>query len=310
MWNSLLVPIGIGLLVMLIGMKLLEWSLQQVADHYLRTLLIRITRTPWRGLLTGTVITAISQSSTAITVIAIGLVHAGAMSYGQTLGLLLGANIGTCLTTELVSWHVQPVAWPLFIGSTVIGLCLLFAKKYRVVHPFCFSVSGFSAVLIGIAMMQSITPWLIEHGMFKAFVAYAHHNVTAGIVSGAVMAAVLHSSAATIAIAMSLAGAGALSLPLAIAIVLGANIGTCATGLLAAIGASRPAQLVAYSQLVLNVSGTLLFLPLIAPLHMLVQHFTTNPASQVAHAQTIFNVVCSLVALPFCYLSVFHKSKK
>lgn len=310
MWNSLIVPIGMGLIIMLTGMKILEWSLQLVADHYLRTLLLRVTRTPWRGLLTGTVMTAITQSSTAITVIAIGLVHAGAMTYGQTLGLLLGANIGTCLTTELVSWHIQPVAWPLLISSAVVGVGLLFVQKYRVIRTICFAMSGFSGVLIGIAMMQSITPWLIDHGMFQAFVLYAHQNVLAGILSGAIMAAVLHSSAATIAIAMSLAGAGALSLPLAIAIVLGANIGTCATGLLAAIGASRPAQLVAYSQLVLNVSGTLLFIPLIEPLQTLVQHLTTNPASQVAHAQTIFNVVCSLLALPLCYLPVFQRSKK
>jgi phosphate:Na+ symporter len=200
------------------------------------------------------------------------------------------------------------VAWPLLISSTVVGIGLLFVQKYRVIRTICFAMSGFSGVLIGIAMMQSITPWLIDHGMFQAFVAYAHQNVLAGILSGAIMAAVLHSSAATIAIAMSLAGAGALSLPLAIAIVLGANIGTCATGLLAAIGASRPAQLVAYSQLVLNVSGTLLFIPLIEPLQTIVQHLTTNPASQVAHAQTIFNVVCSLLVLPLCYLPVFQKN--
>lgn len=308
MWNALILPLGLGLIVMLIGMKVLEWSLQQVADRYLRVLLLRVTRTPWRGLLTGTVSTALTQSSTAITVIAIGLVHAGAMTYGQTLGLLLGANIGTCLTTELVSWHIQPLAWPLLLASASIGLILHASERWRLARMACFAISGFAGVLLGIAMMQGITPWLRSHGLFATFVAYAQHNAYAGILSGAILAALLHSSAATIAIAMALAGSSAITLPLAIAIVLGANIGTCATGLLAAIGASRPARLVAYSQLILNVTGTLLFIPFIDFLDHTVTQLSSNPASQVAHAQTIFNVVSSLLALPFCYLPAFRKS--
>jgi phosphate:Na+ symporter len=158
--------------------------------------------------------------------------------------------------------------------------------------------------------MQSITPWLIQHGIFQTFIDHAHDSVLAGVLSGTILSALLHSSAATIAIAMSLAGANAMPLPFAIALVLGANIGTGATGLLAALGSSRPAKQVAFSQIILNLLGSILFIPLLDMLQTIVQHISTHPASQVAHAQTIFNVVCSLVALPFCYLPVFHKSKK
>jgi phosphate:Na+ symporter len=310
MWNALVVPLVGGLVVMLIGMKLLEWALQQMAERYLRELLLRVTRTPWRGLLTGTVVTALTQSSTALTVIAIGLVDAGAMRFGQTLGLLLGANVGTCLTTELVSWHIQPLAWPMLCASGALGVVLLLLvgndNRWAPLRTSCFAISGFAGVLLGIAMMQSIAPWLRCHGLFATFVAYAQHHTLAGVTAGAALAALLHSSAATIALAMALCGTHAIGLPLAIAVVLGANIGTCATGLLAAIGASKPARQVAYAQLFLNAAGTLLFLPLIPLLQLAVTTLSHTPSSQVAHAQTIFNVICSLLALPLCYLRRFN----
>jgi phosphate:Na+ symporter len=309
MLSHILVPMAAGLAIFLFGMKVMEWALHSWAGRYLETMLERFTRTPARGMLAATGITAILQSSTAVTVITIGLVNAGVMRFPQTLGIILGSNIGTCLTTELVGLNLNQLAMPLMLGAAGIWLAALCipdtrmrSERLRSLRLLPLAVFGFSCILLGMKVMQSIMPELQSRGMFAWFVQQSQQSLLWGIIAGAILTAILHSGAVTIAMAMGLAAIEAISPALGIAIVIGANVGTCVTALMASIGGSRFGVYVAWSHILLNVGGALLFYPFIGMLETFTLSFSDNPAGQVAHAQTIFNIICSLLALPICYL--------
>lgn len=299
----------------------MELALHYWTGAYLRNIIQKFTKTPLRGLLTGTAMTALLQSSSAITVISIGLVNAGMLTFPRTLGIILGTNIGSCVTTELISMNITHLSIPLLLSSMSIWmLCCLFPAQLLVgklslirwIHGlryFSLAVGGFACVLIGMKVMHSIVPVLESRGLLVWFLKQSQRSLLWGIVAGAILTAIIQSSAATIAITMGLASVQVMSLDLGIAIILGANIGTCATAFIASIGGTRSAQLVAWSHIILNVGGAILFYPLIPWLHALSAWLSDSPASQLAHAQTIYNVACSLIALPICYWNIIKEMK-
>ncbi|MDF2726284.1 MAG: sodium:phosphate symporter [Paenibacillus sp.] len=335
MITQLLIPVLVGLGIFLTGMKIMELALHQWAGSFMTGLLERFTRTPLRGLLVGTGITAALQSSSAITVITIGLVNAGMMTFPRTLGIILGTNIGTCLTTELIGLNLSKLALPMLLICGFVWLLTMlpllagndrqkssrashkpmqrgrsFARTARMVHhirSLSLAVCGFATVMLGVEVMQTIVPALQSRGLFGWFVEQAQRSLLWGIIAGAVLTAIIHSSAATIAMTMGLASIDAIPVELGIAIVLGANVGTCATALLAAIGGSKNGQFVAWSHIALNAGGALLFYPLLPLLHDASALMSARPSGQIAHAQTLFNVACSIIALPICYLPVLNK---
>lgn len=309
MFISIIVPTAAGLSIFLFGMKAMEWALHRLAGRYLHVILERFTRTPARGMATATGITALLQSSTAVTVITIGLVNAGVMKFPQTLGIILGSNIGTCMTTELVGINLSRYALPLLLAAACFwfGALSLPEHRYRSsrlhsLRLMPIAVAGFACVLLGMRVMQGIAPALQTKGMLAWFVQKSQESLFWGIAAGAVLTALLHSGAVVIAMAMGLASVQAVSPVLGIAIVIGANVGTCVTALIASIGGTRFGYYVAWSHIALNAGGALLFYPLIGPLEELTRMLAANPGAQIAHAQTIFNIVCSLIALPLCYL--------
>lgn len=309
MFTLIIVPMAAGLAIFLFGMKAMEWALHSWAGRYLEVILERFTRTPARGLAAATGITAVLQSSTAVTVITIGLVNAGVMKFPQTLGIILGSNIGTCMTTELVGLDLTKLAMPILLAAAVLWFTALSlpdnrypARRLRSLRLVPIAVMGFACVLLGMQVMQSITPALQSMGMLGWFVHKAQESLFWGVMAGAAVTALLHSGAVTIAMTMGLASIQAITPELGIAIVIGANIGTCVTALIASIGGSRFGVYVAWSHIILNAGGALLFFPLIGVLDSLTALLTSDPGAQIAHAQTIFNVVCSILALPLCYL--------
>ncbi|KKO51533.1 Na/Pi cotransporter family protein [Paenibacillus sp. DMB20] len=322
MLSSLWFPVVYGLVVFLLGMKVMEVSLQKWAGPMLHGWLNKATSTPLKGMLASTGLTALLQSSTAVTVLTIGFANAGLLGYGGTLGIILGTNIGTTLTTELISLQIGQAALPLLIlslmlwtGAVVLderipsGLSSLHVRLKKT-QFLCLALAGFSLVLLGIRVMQSIGPSLQHFGVFQWFLDHASRSITWGILAGAALTALMHSSAAVIAMAMSLAVSGVMPPILGVAIVLGSNVGTCATALIAAIGSTRAGRFVAWSHLGLNIGGALLFAPFIGSLAAVSGWLASDPGSQIAHAQTIFNIVCSLLALPLCYLPVWRKVTK
>lgn len=292
--TALLWPMFAGLGLFLGGMRLMRLGLLAIAGDKLQRWLLTFTRTPSRGMITGTLITMLVQSSSAVTVITIGLVNARLLTFPQTVGIILGTNIGTTFTTQLIALNPHKLALPLFMIGGVM---------YFVRHPFMkalgASLAGFGCIFLGIRMMQAITGPLQESHFFLSTLAGEHASNLNGIVLGAAFTALLHSGSAVTALTMGFVNEHILSLTMGIAIILGSNIGTCITAIMAAIGSSQAAKQVAWVHVFLNVAGVLLFWPFIGSLADLVQMLTDHPDVQIAHAQTLFNVICSILALPF-----------
>ncbi|REK77417.1 Na/Pi cotransporter family protein [Paenibacillus paeoniae] len=319
MIHSIVVPMTLGFSVFLCGMKLMELALHRLAGPYLSQALQRATKTPLHGLAVGTVSTAFLQSSTAVTVISIGLVNAGLLSFPRTLGIILGTNIGTCLTTELIGLNIQALSTPLLTSSFAVWLLTALLNEARIwprlgtprwlepLRSASVAVCGFGLLLAGLSLMQSIGPAVQESAMFDWFIEKAATGIWWGLAAGAVLTAAVHSSAAVIGLVMGFVTIGAMPPELGVALVLGANIGTCVTALLASIGGAKAGQFVAYAHTVLNIGGALLFLPLIGELTAASSWLSHSPASQIAHAQTIFNIACSILALPLCYMKAWRR---
>ncbi|CAM4519650.1 phosphate:Na+ symporter [Paenibacillus endophyticus] len=319
MVQTILIPMLLGFSVFMSGMKLMELALHRMAGPYLTRILERSTATPIHGLAIGTVTTAFLQSSTAVTVIAIGMVNAGLLTFPRTLGIILGTNIGTCITTELIGLNLNKLALPLLIASIVMWLATAILgelKWFPAIRSASWLTSlrfssvvlcGFALLLTGMAMMQGVGQAVQESTFFTWFLDKADDSLWWGLAAGAILTAAVHSSAAVIGIIMGFVTLGAMPIELGIAVVLGANIGTCATALLASVGGTKAGQYVAWSHVVLNAGGALLFMPFIGELETFSAWISSSNATQIAHTQTIFNVLSSLIALPFCYLGIFRK---
>lgn len=309
-FHQFLLPLAAGLAVFLFGMKIMAYALHAWTGEWMRSMLARMTRTPLHGLMTGTVTTALLQSSSAVSVVSIGMVNAGVLTFPRTLGIILGTNIGTCLTTELIGLNLTEGAMPgLLVSSAVWMAAWLPLPPFRTagkvaaaIRGLSLAVAGFCCIMLGIRIMQAIVPFLQDRGLLGWFLEHARISPLWGIVAGAVLTAVIHSSSAAIAMTMTLAALDAIPVPLGIAIVLGCNIGTCVTALIAGFGGNKFGRYVAYSHIILNVAGALLFYPFIAQLHAVSAWLSAEPGAQIAHAQTLFNIICSVLALPVCYL--------
>ncbi|MCQ6558348.1 Na/Pi cotransporter family protein [Paenibacillus mendelii] len=327
MLQSIAFPMLIGFAIFMTGMKTMELALHRSVGRHLDTVLQRSTATPLHGLVVGTTATAVLQSSTAVTVMTIGLVNAGLLTFPRTLGIVLGTNIGTCLTTELIGMNISRFSWPILLVSLALWLLTALlgelgllpsrrsvsrigSPEIRWLQPLRSTsviMGGFALLLVGMGMMQSVGPAVQSSGLFSAFLTRAEDSVLWGLAAGVVLSAAVHSSAAVIAIIMGLAASFAMPVPIGIAIVLGANVGTCVTAVLASLGGSKSGRFVAWAHVLLNVGGAILFVPFVHQLQLITGWLTTSPAAQIAHAQTIFNMASSLLALPLCYLPVLQR---
>ncbi|BCU82428.1 Na/Pi-cotransporter [Polycladomyces abyssicola] len=291
--RELLIPFATGLTIFLFGLQLIRFGLETMAGRHLQSVLLRFTKTPFRSFMTGIVATGFLQSSSAVTVLTIGFVNAGLMNFTQTVGLILGTNIGTTVTTEILALKIEDFALPMIVSGAAIWL--LPWKRFAWIGVV---ISGFGCIFLGMNIMQWLAVPLKEQG-WMTWLLSRGDAVQTGLTAGILMTAVIQSSSATIAMTMGFFASGLISLPFAVAVVLGSNVGTCVTGLLAVIGANRAAKQVAVAHLLLNVGGMLLFSPFISAFADWVATLSANPATQVAHAQTLFNIICSLIMLPF-----------
>ncbi|PYE47462.1 Na/Pi cotransporter family protein [Paenibacillus barcinonensis] len=319
MFRDIMLPLLYGLIIFFGGMKLMEVALQRMAGPMLAGWLNRATSAPWKGMAFSAGATALLQSSTAVTVLTIGLANARLISYGRTLGIILGTNIGTCLTTELVGLQLGQAALPLLLVSlTGWAIFVILVERNqnapeRIRHTlgniqFSFlATAGFALVMTGIQVMQSIAVPLRSMGVFQWFLDRSADSLWWGFLAGACLTALIHSSAAVISMAITLAATGVLPVEIGIAIVIGSNVGTCITAVIAAAGGASAGKFVAASHVVLNIAGALLFMPLIGQLHAASAWLSADNGAQIAHAQTLFNIISSLLALPFCYLPIWHK---
>ena len=282
----------IGLLIFLLGLYILRINLENLIGKKLQNILLACTKTNIRSFFTGIITTAILQSSSAITILTINLVNANILKFSQTIGIILGTNIGTTLTTEMLTLNIEKYSFILII--TGFGLILSFNKLKNLGAV----LLGLGTIFKGLEIIKLVAKPLKEKGIIAIFVNQDFPILT-GLLIGIVITALIHSSSATIAMTMSFFATNAISLDFAIAMVFGSNIGTCVTGIIAAIGTNTAAKQVAVAHILLNVIGVFLFIPFIPFICTKINLLATEKSLQIAHVQTLFNILCSLLVLPF-----------
>lgn len=282
------------ILLFIFGMNIIRIGLFNISAEKLKSWLIKLTSTPLKGMLTGTFITALLQSSTAVMVITIGLISAKIMTFPQSIGIILGTNIGTTFKTELITFDIDAAIAPLAVIGAI--LILFQNKKTRSIGMTVFGIASVFTAMKGFEYLaQPLTSLPIVHnGLLKL-----NGSISMSLLTGTILTIIIQSSTAMTGIAMGFLTAGLLKLDAGIAIMLGANIGTCITAIIASIGGGKEAKLAAYAHVWLNVFGVLLFIPLIPTLTALAPNIAGQKDVQLAHISVIFNVATSLILLPF-----------
>ncbi|HHX96918.1 MAG TPA: Na/Pi cotransporter family protein [Clostridia bacterium] len=302
-----------GLAFFLFGVKYMSNALQNVAGDRLRTFLEQGTKTPQRGVLLGALVTAIIQSSSATTVLTVGLVNSGLLTLHQAIGVIMGANIGTTVTAYLIGFKLEQYALPVLI----LGVFLLFFFKNRKVINLGQVLFGLGMLFYGMQTMgQGFAP-LRDADFFHNLMISVENRAIWGVLVGTTFTALVQSSSATIGVLQELAYQGALTYNQAVPILLGDNIGTTITALLASIGTTVAARRTAISHFLFNFLGTLIFLPLflLGIFPVMVRLFTNyicfllpgfggtweiiNVKMQLAQTHGVFNVLNTLIQLPF-----------
>ncbi|MBI4012871.1 MAG: Na/Pi cotransporter family protein [Candidatus Rokubacteria bacterium] len=295
MTSQLLLILFGGMALLLYGMQLTGEGLQRAAGARLRQILTHLTANRFAAALTGAGVTALIQSSTATTVMLIGFVQAGLLTLHQAMGIILGADIGTTFTVQLLAFKVYDYA-PLMVG---LGFSILFFAKRRLFKDLGQALLGFGLIFLGLKLMiDGMEPLKGSPVVAQVLLAFAESPIL-GIAASAIFSAVVHSSAATIGLAIALASHGLLPLAGAVPLVLGANIGTCATALAASIGSTSEAKRVAVAHIGFKLLGAAVVLPFLGPFVELTASSAGDLPRQIANAHTLFNVGISLLFLPF-----------
>jgi phosphate:Na+ symporter len=286
---------GIGLL--LYGMRIASEGMQRAAGSQLRRWLGNLTNNRVSALFAGTIVTAIMQSSGATTVMLVGLASAGLMSLRQTLGVILGADIGTTLTVQLIAFKIYDYAL-LIIG---VAVPMTLAIRNPRLNSVGQALLGFGLIFLGLKLIAETMSPLAALPLVSQLLLGLTAAPFIVVILSAALTALLHSSAGTIGIALAFAGEGLMPLSLALPIVLGANIGTSATALVSSIGAGTEARRVALAHTLFKLAGAIPAFILLDAFATLVAQTSPSPARQIANAHTIFNVVIGLGFLPFTH---------
>lgn len=286
-----------GLGMFLYGMNVMGDGLQKAAGEKLKRIIELLTKNKFMGVFVGTIVTAIIQSSSATTVMTTGFVNAGIMTLQQAIGVIMGANIGTTVTAQLVSFNIEKAA-PIAIG---LGMIIWFITKKQNIKNISEILIGFGILFVGMTFMKEAAEPVSKMQEVKDALLYLSHNPFLGIIAGFLVTGTIQSSSASIGILIVLASQGVLPITAALPILYGDNIGTCVTTLLSTIGASRNARRAAIMHLCFNVIGTLLFIVVLSkPIVAIVQHMDpTNVPRQIANSHTLFNIVNVCILLPF-----------
>ncbi|KAA8501887.1 Na/Pi cotransporter family protein [Mediterraneibacter catenae] len=286
-----------GLALFLFGMQTMSNGLEAAAGNKMKSILEKLTSNRIMGVFVGAVITAVIQSSSATTVMVVGFVNSGLMTLNQAVWIIMGANIGTTITGQLIALDIGAIA-PLF---AIIGVGAIMFSKSEKVHHISGIIAGLGILFIGMDMMGAAMEPLQESEAFLNLMTQ-FSNPLLGILVGAVFTAVIQSSSASVGILQALAATGMIPLESAVYVLFGQNIGTCITAVLASIGTKVNARRTTVIHLMFNIIGTTIFtiICMTTPYVHLVESITPgDPVAQIANAHTIFNIVTTLILLPF-----------
>ena len=285
-----------GLSLFLYGMQMMSNGLEAAAGNKMKRILERLTANRILGVLVGAGITAVIQSSSATTVMVVGFVNSGMMTLQQAVWIIMGANIGTTITGQLIALDIGAIA-PLF---AFIGVAMIVFLKKEKLHHFGKIIAGLGILFIGMDMMSAAMMPLRESEAFISLMTQ-FSNPVLGILAGAIFTAIIQSSSASVGILQALASSGVIGLPQAVYVLFGQNIGTCITAVLAAIGTGRNAKRTTIIHLSFNIIGTIVFtiICMVTPFVSLMEGLTPNVSAQIANTHTIFNITTTLLLLPF-----------
>ncbi|AZR74452.1 hypothetical protein BBF96_14280 [Anoxybacter fermentans] len=284
-----------GLAIFLYGMQIASESLQLVAGSRFKKVLKFLTKNQFMGVAFGCIVTFLLQSSSATTVLLVSFVSASLMNLTQTLGVILGANIGTTLTVQLISLKFSDYALLLI----ALGFLLRFMKKNPHFKEIGGVILGFGFIFYGMKIMSDSMVPLRTVPTFTHMLTSLGQRPVLGTILATLFTAIIQSSAATLGLAISLSTQGLLPLKAAIPIIFGSNIGTCATALLSSIGVSQEAKKVAIAHTLFKIMGVIIFFPFIGQLTALMQYMGGDMGRQIANIHTIFNVGLAVIFIPF-----------
>ncbi len=286
-----------GLACFLYGMDLMSNGLELVAGDRLHKIIEGMTKSIFRGLLVGIVVTAAIQSSSGTTVMVVGFVNAGLMTLQQAVGVIMGANIGTTVTGQLVALNITAVA-PIF---AFIGFILNRFVSKNSIKYLGQVILGLGFLFMGMELMSTAMAPLREYEGFRQLM-ITMSNPIIGILVGALVTGLIQSSAASLGILQAIANEGLIGLTGSMYIICGFNIGTCITSVLSAIGTSKNAQRTAAVHVLFNFIGTIIFvlISFVVPIDTFIESISRNlPAAQIANMHTFFNIMATLILLPF-----------
>ncbi|MDI6637835.1 MAG: Na/Pi cotransporter family protein, partial [Bacillota bacterium] len=285
---------GLGLFIY--GMMQMGDGLQKAAGDRMRRILEALTARTWMGVIVGAVVTAVIQSSSATTVMLVSFVNAGLMTLKQAVGVIMGANIGTTITAQLIAFDLSDLALP----AVGLGFIITFFSRKKIHKYLGQVILGFGLLFLGMTVMADTMKPLRNNPAFVQWIANFGKYPLLGVLVGLAMTVIIQSSSATIGLLMAAASQGLVGFDTAIPVLFGDNIGTCVTAVLASIGASLSARRTALAHVLFNVFGTILFLTLL-PFFKTFVHVVTpsgNIERLIANAHTSFNVLNTLVWLP------------
>ena len=294
--NDVLKLLG-GLALFLYGMKKMSEGLEEAAGNKLKKILERLTSNRFMGIIVGAIITAIIQSSSATTVMTVGFVNSGLMRLEQAVWVIMGTNIGTTITGQLVALDIGAIA-PLI---AFIGVILMMVAKKQRISCVGEIITGLGVLFMGMNYMGDAMSPLRQSQVFINLMT-SFSNPFYGILAGMIFTAIIQSSSASIGILQTLAISGLIGFDSAVYVLFGQNIGTCITAVFASIGANKNAKRTTIIHLLFNVIGTLIFVPvcIFSPITTIIANWTpTNIAAQIANMHTIFNIITTLILAPF-----------
>ena len=299
-----------GLALFLFGMNIMGDALEKRAGNQLKNILEKLTSNRFKGFLLGAGVTAIIQSSSATTVMVVGFVNSGIMSLKQAIGIIMGANVGTTITSWILSltgiessniWVslLKPTSFTPILA--MIGLIMIMSKKNSKRADTGMILLGFAVLMFGMEQMSGSVSGLRDVPEFRNILVM-FSNPVLGVLAGAFLTAVIQSSSASVGILQALASTGAVTYGSAIPIIMGQNIGTCVTAIISSFGANKNAKRTAVVHLSFNIIGTAVWLAVFCLLNSIIQFpFISDSANQlgIAIVHTTFNILCTLLLFPF-----------
>ena len=306
-WGSMVMELLGGLAIFLFGMEEMSGSMKSLAGERMKTVLARLTTNRFMGAITGAFVTAVIQSSSVTTVLVVGFISAGLMSMAQSIGVIMGANVGTTITAQIVAFKITKAA----LLMVAIGFSLLFFSKNKKIKTYGSMIMGLGLIFFGMKIMSDAMNPLRSYQPFLDLMQNME-NPLLGILTAATFTGLVQSSSATTGIVIVMASQGFISLSAGITLSFGANIGTCVTAVLASIGKPREALRAAMVHVIFNVVGVLVWVGFIDQLAQFVTLFSptadglsgveklaAETPRQIANAHTIFNVANTFLFIGF-----------